>query len=84
MLDTCLSVLRKGAMPAHRQWSPRAANKWASKANSAQKLRILVAEDNFVNQQLMLHVLQRNGHEVLLANDGQEVVKMFFESVDLI
>lgn len=49
------------------------------------KLRILVAEDNFVNQQLMLRVLQKEGHEVLLANHGRDAVELLArESVDLV
>jgi len=37
-------------------------------------MRLLLAEDNFVNQQLMLRVLEREGHEVLIANNGEEAV----------
>ncbi len=48
-------------------------------------LRILVAEDNYVNQQLMLRMLQREGHEVIIARDGKEAVEtLAVESVDLV
>jgi CheY-like chemotaxis protein/HPt (histidine-containing phosphotransfer) domain-containing protein len=54
-------------------------------ADFGRPLRILVAEDNFVNQQLMMHVLQKLGHEVLLADDGQEAVDLLHrESVDVV
>lgn len=48
-------------------------------------LRILVAEDNYVNQQLMLRGLQRAGHQVMLAADGAEAVEVLSrESVDVV
>ena len=37
-------------------------------------LRILLAEDGKVNQQVAVGLLQRNGHEVTIANDGLEAV----------
>ena len=38
------------------------------------KLRILVAEDNPVNQDLALHLLQRRGHSVILAENGRQAL----------
>jgi two-component system sensor histidine kinase/response regulator len=35
------------------------------------RLRILVAEDNRVNQELMVHLLAKRGYEVDVANDGR-------------
>src|SRR3984957_968298 len=50
-----------------------------------QKLRILVAEDNPVNQDLALHLLQKRGHSVILAENGRQalaaVVKHKFDVV---
>ncbi len=39
-------------------------------------LRVVVAEDNLVNQQLALRVLSRHGHDVLLADNGQVAVDL--------
>jgi PAS domain S-box-containing protein len=39
-----------------------------------QKLRILVAEDNPVNQDLAMHLLQRRGHSVILAENGRQAI----------
>ena len=38
-------------------------------------LRILVAEDNPVNQRLVMHMLSKRGHAVVLAGDGQEALE---------
>jgi two-component system sensor histidine kinase/response regulator len=43
---------------------------------STRSLRILLAEDNVVNQKLAVRLLQRRGHNVAIATDGREVLKM--------
>jgi len=40
-------------------------------------LRILLAEDSRMNQVLAIGILQREGHLVVVANDGQEAVDVF-------
>ena len=39
-----------------------------------QNLRVLLAEDNPVNQALVTHLLERRGHSVTLATNGREVI----------
>ncbi|MBC7818926.1 MAG: response regulator, partial [Planctomycetaceae bacterium] len=41
---------------------------------SGQSLRILVAEDNVVNQRLALRILEKAGHSVAVANNGEEAL----------
>ncbi|MEO7934306.1 MAG: PAS domain-containing protein [Chthoniobacterales bacterium] len=43
-------------------------------------LRILLAEDNEINQQLAISLLQERGHHVILARNGFEAVELFEKS----
>jgi two-component system sensor histidine kinase/response regulator len=46
----------------------------ASTSDEHAGLKILVAEDNVVNQQLAVRLLQKRGHTVVVAQDGQETL----------
>jgi len=57
----------------------------AQPQNNQRPLRILVAEDNQVNQRLALAVLRRMGHHVTLATTGAEAVETWKrEAFDLV
>jgi hypothetical protein len=43
-------------------------------------LRILVVEDNAVNQKLAVSLLRKGGHHVSVASDGEEGLKLYLES----
>ena len=43
---------------------------------STRQLRILIAEDNAVNQQVIVAVLTRAGHQIVVANDGSEALAL--------
>jgi signal transduction histidine kinase/DNA-binding response OmpR family regulator len=48
-------------------------------------LRILVAEDNAVNQRLVIRMLEKRGHRVVLAVDGRQTIEALNkESFDLV
>lgn len=48
-------------------------------------MRILIAEDNLVNRELLVYILAASGHTVVLAEDGKSAVKMHAKAnVDLI
>jgi signal transduction histidine kinase/CheY-like chemotaxis protein/HPt (histidine-containing phosphotransfer) domain-containing protein len=82
LLDTIVELLHKdsAATRASRSNSTKQAE-----VQLNQPLRILLSEDNFVNQQLMLRVLSKGGHEILLANNGQEAVEILArEAVDVV
>ncbi len=54
----------------------QSADHHATDLSELPKLKVLVAEDNFVNQQLMMRVLQKHGHAVQLANHGLEAIEL--------
>ncbi|WP_058301382.1 response regulator [Gorillibacterium timonense] len=48
----------------------------APSSGPGRSLRILVAEDNLVNQKLMLRILECMGHDVEIAETGKQTVQM--------
>jgi CheY-like chemotaxis protein len=49
----------------------------AGSGAGAGALRILLAEDNRVNQRVAMSMLQRMGHQVVVANNGREALQAF-------
>ena len=59
---------------------PQAATRPPALATSEiRPLRILVAEDNPINQKITAKLLQRAGHSVEVANDGREALAIWRE-----
>ena len=57
----------------------------ASSAQIPPALRVLLAEDNVVNQRVALGILERAGHTVILATNGAEAIQLFEQHpIDLI
>ena len=55
------------------------------KRDAADSLRVLVAEDNAVNQKLIVRLLEKRGHRVTVAGNGREAVDAAArESFDLV
>jgi len=44
-------------------------------SDSSKSLHILVAEDNPINQKLVVRLLQKQGHTSIVANNGREAVE---------
>jgi two-component system, sensor histidine kinase and response regulator len=65
-----------------------AAKQIAAPADSQVSARILLAEDNLVNQKLAVKLLQKNGHQVVAVNNGleacQEIARGTASTYDLI
>ena len=52
------------------------------RTNSARNLNILVAEDNEVNQKVIIGILGRAGHNVHLVTDGEQALEELTENSD--
>jgi len=59
---------------------PSAAPEAAAVVGAVRPLRILVAEDNVINQRVMARTLEKAGHEVSLAGNGREAVEAWSAS----
>ena len=65
---------RPGVHPAARQSEAPPA------PASRTPLRVLLAEDNFVNQKLAVRLLEKEGHSVVVAGNGREALAAMQES----
>ena len=81
LLNTIMIILSKDTV----QKSPEPLITKYSIRESHKRLRILVVEDNPINQKVAAHILQKYGNTVILANDGKEALEAFKkEEFDLI
>ena len=51
----------------------------AARPPAPHRMNILLAEDNAVNQKLVVRLLERSGHTVRVASNGREAVRFFAE-----
>jgi len=71
----------KVALGLHKTVTDRTTDEVsASLEPDAPKLRLLLAEDNLVNQRLVIRLLEKRGHEVVVANNGKEALRLLDES----
>jgi signal transduction histidine kinase/DNA-binding response OmpR family regulator len=68
-----LKVLRGAPVPV----MPAAPGPSARLAPPARTLRVLLAEDNEVNQKLAVRLLEKRGHRVSVAGDGRQAVEAY-------
>jgi CheY-like chemotaxis protein len=73
LLNTIQDVLSACGVPQLMEAGRRAPPE-PKVTPSAAPLRVLLAEDNAINQQLAVRILQKRGHEVVVAANGKEAV----------
>ena len=70
LMDTIVGVF------ASRPSAPKEPRPGAREPKRGRALRVLVAEDNRVNQQVAVGMLERAGHEAAVAGNGREVLAL--------
>ncbi|MGD0799563.1 MAG: HD domain-containing phosphohydrolase [Acidobacteriaceae bacterium] len=55
----------------------------ALQTQEAKSATILIADDEESNRELLAHILERDGYQVLLAKDGEEAITLFSNQIDL-
>jgi CheY-like chemotaxis protein len=75
LLKTLLRAL--GALPPLEPSSTvqEAGGAWPAPETTSHRLRILVAEDNVVNQKIITRMLEKAGHLPILVENGQDAVE---------
>jgi CheY-like chemotaxis protein len=73
LFNAVLNALGDAPLPTRR----KARSLIAPLSNSDSALRILIAEDNTVNQRLASRILEKRGHSVVITENGQEAIVAF-------
>jgi len=74
LMDAMMTALAPDLGAPEARGEDHRGDDQADGACAEQGLRVLLAEDHFVNQKVAVHMLQRLGHTVLVAKNGREVL----------
>jgi CheY-like chemotaxis protein len=84
ILQRHVTRLLQKDQPLHRPEAPQ-RSKLSTEFALSNPMRILIAEDNPINQQLIRHILEKLGYHVEMAENGQEAVdRLAHQKFDLI
>ena len=81
MLESLLGG-KKHEGEKEKELRPKIATQYSIREDMKHSVRVLLAEDNPVNQKLARLMLSKAGYQVEVANDGQETVAKFTSSPD--
>jgi len=73
LLDAIMLAL--GRIPKEKYKAPLITHHYIRE--SRQRLRILLADDNYINQKVAVHLLEKQGYTVTVANNGKEVLSAY-------
>ena len=76
LLDSIVNVLQRPSQVQAKKSFEQSPDQTESENKPSRSFRVLLAEDNAVNQQLMVRILERESHEVSIANNGREAVEL--------
>lgn len=72
----CLTLGRSCSLSSTANPAPRPLDPVNSNSKTQAGMRVLLAEDNAINQKLALRILEKAGYNAMLAHNGQEAVEM--------
>lgn len=75
-----LSALSDGRIVTTTLRPTKPLTKIPNGTTDSRELNILLAEDNLINQKLAIALLEKEGHQVTVAADGQQAVDLFKQS----
>jgi PAS domain S-box-containing protein len=71
--DLLEAILAAARLPAQRNEALAPAG-WSRTLSVGRRLRMLLVEDNAINQKLMVHLLESEGHKAVVASNGREAL----------
>ena len=74
LFDKIMQVLAHDSAPLRQVPSTSAPTRDVQRPDNVVAMRVLVAEDNVVNQRLAIRLLEKRGHDVTIAADGREAL----------
>ena len=68
--------IKKSSVPVHREQFADTPNVTLDSFADFRGASLLIVEDNFINQKVLLSVLKRSGMDIDIANNGQEALEL--------
>jgi len=75
LYDALIEIMSKATTPERSKPVASLVTKHSLKEKRKRKLRILLAEDNVVNQKVASRILEKSGYQVDVVSNGQEAVE---------
>jgi PAS domain S-box-containing protein len=74
LLDAIVTALSRSLHDGQLEPAPPPTSACPAQEQGRRRLRVLLAEDNVVNQKLACRLLEKQGHTVVVASNGQEAL----------